>query len=435
MAGEAQPKKRKVAGMAVGDRGRLSHVVGPDPEDSENLICYFTGRQERKTHSVPLVELLESKRGRRLHSDYLGIDAEEADPMKRKFESIGSIGNIIDYVSETIWVRILVYLDVTSLAAAMRVSKAMHWNCHLDPIWRATLHRTWGTWLREQREPPPANAFLFYGSIMRGEFKFRRQIYDRITCHLLPNYFNSCVNAEVAFDSESGLFRAYYSGPMPRAFTRIHAGRTMRHFYCASDTRAVPDEISQSGAGRHEMADSDYFTIGEYVEVQYSAIAPTEFAWYFGKVQMTVTDENGRYVHVVLYTIPDVTVVVVYQGVPEPVVDIPDVARVEIHQGVGMRPVDQLRPGAKVGGIRSLKEADVRTRFRRILSLSRMSQPGRHLVHEIPLMREDELFKDMAVEYYYTHANANLVAVRDQYYHDDELWFHEHGILYYEQRN
>jgi hypothetical protein len=178
MAGEAQPKKRKVAGMAVGDRGRLSHVVGPDPEDSENLICYFTGRQERKTHSVPLVELLESKHGRRLHSDYLGIGAEEAEPKKRKFESISSKGNISDYFSETIWVRMLVYLDVSSLVAAMRVSKAMHWNCQLDPIWRATLHRTWGTWLRDQREPPPANAFQFYGSIMRGEFKFRRQIYD-----------------------------------------------------------------------------------------------------------------------------------------------------------------------------------------------------------------------------------------------------------------
>jgi hypothetical protein len=65
------------AEMAVGDRGRLSQVVGPDPEDPESVICYFTGRKKRKTQSVPLVELLESKHGKRLHSDYLGIGAGE----------------------------------------------------------------------------------------------------------------------------------------------------------------------------------------------------------------------------------------------------------------------------------------------------------------------------------------------------------------------
>jgi hypothetical protein len=285
----------------------------------------------------------------------------------------------------------------------MRVSKEMNRSCKLDTIWRAVLHRTWGAWL--QGEPRAVNALKLYGSIVRGEYKFRRQIYDRIAQNPLPSYFTSCVDADVSFDKETWNFRAHYIGSVRAAYTKLLNGRVVRHLYPASDLRRVPEDISEFGP--NEKVEIDGFTIGEYVEVQYSMSRPAEFAWYFGKILRTPAEIGKQFVEVKLYYRRNISV---YVGPGRKV-------RARDNGPKNYR-------NAQAGGIRRIDEVELKRRFQRILMRSIILKPewGRD---GMSLMREDALFTEMALEFYYNHEDPRVLRLRDRMFQSQQAFREE----------
>jgi hypothetical protein len=299
-----------------------------------------------------------------------------------------------------------VYLDASNLVTAMRVSKEMNRSCKLDTIWRAVLHRTWGTWL--QGEQQPVNALQLYGSIVRGEYKFRRQIYDRISQTPLPSYLNSCVDAEVAFDKETGLFRAFYGG-----YKYEPHGRKVRHFYPSCDLREVPGDIAQM-SGRFQPVISGTYCIGGYVEVQYSVRHSIPFAWYFGRVLAVSAATDSRHF---------VKVALIGKCSPYPVVTVTPGRRRRV------RNPHPESPAVQVGAIRHITGNDLMTRFKRILSRSVISSPRANRP-DIGLMRRDVLFTEMALDHYYTHADPEVCQQRDRLFRSKQSFVRTAVLAY-----